>query len=90
MVTLLDSSPSICLPKATALRQETRAVCENQLLSSRRFAKHFMHCCTQNSDRRIRTPADERNGWREIASSTEGAVFGGQMPGGPGGSPFMA
>ena len=41
MFTLPDGSPSIYSPKATTLRQEIRAVCENQLISSHRFAQHL-------------------------------------------------
>ena len=71
---LRDVYPSICLPKATTLHQETRAVCGNQLISSRRCAEHLKQCCTQNSERLLRTPVDEEDGSRKIAGSREGAV----------------
>ena len=78
MFTLRDGallgSPTICLPKATALRQETRAVCENKLISSHRFAKHLKQCCTKNSERLLQTPVDDEDGLRTIVSSLEGAV----------------
>ena len=38
-----DCSPSICLPKATTLLQETGAMCENQLIPSHWFAKRAVH-----------------------------------------------
>ena len=90
MVTLQDGSPSICLPKAMALCQKTGAVCENQLISSHRFVERLKYCLHIKLRNTVRTPADEEDGSKKIASSTEGAVFGGQMPGGPDGSPFMA
>ena len=112
MFMLRDNSPSIRLPKATALRQETRAIFERtnwflaiwfvmhlkqqlisghwfvmhlkqqlisshwfvmhlkqQLISSHQFAEYLKQCCTQNSERLLRTPVDEKDGSREIASS---------------------
>ena len=74
MFTLGDGSPSICLPKAKALRQETRALCENQLISSHRFAENSKRCCTQNSERLLRTQVDEKDGSRKFGSRREGAV----------------
>ena len=70
----LLGSPSICLPKATAPHQKTRAVCENQLISSHRFAERMKQCRIQNSERLLRTPVDQKDGSRKIASSREGAV----------------
>ena len=66
MFTLPDGSPSIYSPKATTLRQEIRAVCENQLISSRRFAEHLKQCYTESSERLLWTPADEKR-WAEKA-----------------------
>ena len=74
MFTLLDGSASICIPKTTALCQETRALRENHLISSHRFAEHLKQCCTQNSEGPLRTPADEKDGSRKIANSREASV----------------
>ena len=35
----LFGTPGICLPKETALRQETQTLCENRLISSHQFIK---------------------------------------------------
>ena len=43
-------------------------MCENQLISSQQ------HYCTQNSERLLWTPADEKDGLRKLASSSKGAV----------------
>ena len=74
MFALRDGSPGTYLPEATALRQETGAVLENQLTVSQGFAEHLKQGCTQNSDRLLRTPVDEKARSREIASSRGGAV----------------
>ena len=49
----------VCLPKATALRQATRAVCENQLISSHLFTEkeRIKHRTKENQ---LRTPVDEK------------------------------
>ena len=44
MFVLRDGSPNICLPKATAISQETQAMCDNQLITSYGFAKHLKQC----------------------------------------------
>ena len=41
MMMTLFGSRSICLPKAAALRQETRAIYENQFISSHRVPEAF-------------------------------------------------
>ena len=69
MFALRDGSRSTCLPKATALRQETRAVCDNQMISSHRFEEDLKQSCTQNSERLLRTPVAEKDGWKKMASS---------------------
>ena len=74
MFTLRGGSLSIYLPKSTTLRQETRAVCENRLIPSHRLPEHLKQCFTQNSERLLRTPADEKDGSRKTASSREIAI----------------
>ena len=75
MFTLRDGSPGVCLPKATALRQETRAACVNQLISSHRLREHLEQCCTQNSERLLGTPIDEKKTGRERSKTAEMALF---------------
>ena len=87
MFMLQDDSPSICLQKAMALRQETRAVRENQLISSHRFTKHLKQCCTQNSERLLEMLADEKDGLRKITSSRKSAVSADGSVGGLGRPP---
>ena len=57
-----------------ALRQETRVVCEDQLISSYRSVEHLKHSCTQKSERLLRTWVDEKDVSRRIACSRESAV----------------
>ena len=47
---------------------------ENQLISSHLFAEYLKQCCILNSERLLWTPADEKDGSREIANSRDGAV----------------
>ena len=65
---LQNGSLSIFLPVATKLCQETQAMCENQLISSRWFPKHLKQHCTQNSERLLQMPVDEKDTLRKIAS----------------------
>ena len=67
--------------RASDYRQQRRFVkrfepcVKNQLISSHRFAGRFKQCCTQNSERLLQTPVNEKDGSaRKIASSREGAV----------------
>ena len=69
-----DCSPSICLPKATTLLQETGAMCENQLIPSHWFTEHLKQSCTWNSERLLLMPVDEKDKLRKTASSREDAV----------------
>ena len=91
MSTLRDGSLCICLPKATALHQETPAVCENHLVSSHQFAEHLKRCCTQ-----VRKTYEHRQmnkTGQERLQAVERALFqsiSGQMRGGVDGSPFVA
>ena len=79
-----------------ASSRDSSRVCESQLIFSHRLAEHLKQCCPQNSERRLRPPADEffffffLNGSRKIESSREGAVFSGQMRRGLGGSHVVA
>lgn len=82
--------PSICLPKAMALRQETRAVCENQLTFSHQFMGHLKRCYTQISDRPLLMPVDEKDTLRKIASSRKGAVLVNRCADDCADAPFMA
>ena len=75
MYTQQDGSQSICLPKATVLQRETGAVYENQLMSSRQFLEHLEECCTQNSERLLGTPIDEKKTGRERSKTAEMALF---------------
>ena len=75
--TRVYSEHQICLWKEMALRQESQAICENQLISSHRFAQYLKQCCTQNSERLLRTPVsldEKKDRLRKIAGSTENAV----------------
>ena len=63
---LRDDSPSICLPKATLLHQETRAVCENQLISCCQFVEHLKKCYAQNSEGLVRMPVCEKDGLKRL------------------------
>ena len=75
MFTLREGSPTgICSRKAAALRRETRAVCENHLISNHWFAEYVRQFCTQNSERLLQAPADEKDGSKKIASSRDDAV----------------
>ena len=60
MNTQRDGSLSICVPKTAVLRRETRAVFENQLASSHRFAEYLKYCRVKSSERLLRTPVDEK------------------------------
>ena len=62
------------LPKATMLCKETWAICENQMISSYLFAQHLKQCCTQNSERPLQMPTDEKDGSKKITSSRVGTV----------------
>ena len=62
MFTLPDGSLSICLLKAMVLCQETQAMFENQLILSHQFERHLKQYSQQNSERLLRTLADEKVG----------------------------
>ena len=70
--TLRGGSPSISLPKATALRQVSPAVCENRLISSYRLAERLKQCYTQNSERLNMTDAGRRTTRVEKGRCLEG------------------
>ena len=66
-------SPSICVLKASALRQETRAACETNLflaISSRNIWNNAVH----RTQKDLRTRVDEKDRSKMIASSTEGTA----------------
>ena len=78
--TLQDDSPSIRLSKKKkkklkALRQETGDACENQLISSHYFADHLKQRCTQNSERLLRTPVDEKKSGRDKSHAVKRTLF---------------
>ena len=56
------------------LHQEVQALCEKQLVSSHQFTEHLKQCCTQNSERLLQMPVDEKYGARKSACSGESAV----------------
>ena len=49
-------------------------MCENQLTSSHQYEEYLKQCCTQNSERLLRTQVDRKDVSRKIASSREGVV----------------
>ena len=71
----LRGSLRVFLPKATVIRQETRTMCEKQLISSHWFAEHLEQCCTQNSERLLRTPVYEKKTGRERSQALERAAY---------------
>ena len=79
----LVGSPGIFLPKTTALHQ-SRAVCENHMISSHRFEEHFQQSYT------LRTPVDEKRRVEKHCEQSRRRYFGGQTHGGLGVGPFVA
>ena len=75
-----------CLPKAGALHQQTRAVSENQLISSHQFAEHLKQRCTQNST----VTATDASRWKRHIEKDCKQQRGYCLGGGLGGSPFKA
>ena len=56
--------------------QKMWAVCEMiQQVSSHWFEKHLRQCCTQNSERLLWMPVDEKDGLRKIANIRQGAYI---------------
>ena len=75
MFTQGDGSPSICLPPGSngaSSRDSSRVGEPTDLLPSVRGA--LKQRCTQNSERLLRTLADDKDGSRKITSTREGAV----------------
>ena len=76
---LQDGSLSIHLLKAMVLQQKTRTLCENQLVSSHRFEKHFKWFCAQNSQRLFWMLVDEKTRVEEDCKQWRRPFSGGQM-----------